>query len=127
MTPKKFEGIGNKLIKHKKLLWLVVLVCVITIAALLFAASEFDFSGMPFGVIGFPIIVLFFTWGLLLTIYWFSLEGKMNPAKIASYTGIKKSLNVFFSWYGAIFLSLWYVIVMFVFPWFFLSIGANGQ
>ena len=127
MTPKKFEKIGNKLIKFKKLLWLVVLVCVFTIAALLFAASEFDFSGMSSGVIVLPVIVLLFTWGLLLTIYWYSFEGKMNPAKIASYTGIKKSFNVFFSWYGAIFLSLWFVVVMFVFPWFFLNMGANGQ
>ena len=126
MTPRKFEGIGNKLIKHKKLLWLVVLGSLVTLIALGFLAYKFDLSGLPFGVMGLPIIVLLFAWGLLLTIYWFSCEGKMNPEKIASYTGIKKSLCVFFSWYGAVFLSLWYVMVMFAFPWYFISMSANG-
>ena len=127
MTPKKFERIGNKLVKHKKLLWLVVLVSLVTIVAPGFTAYKFDISGLPFGVMGLPVIALFFTWGLLLTIYWFSFEGKMNPGKITSYTGIKKSLNVFFSWYGAIFLSLWYVMVMFAIPWYFWSMSASGQ
>ena len=127
MTPRKFEEIGNKLLRHKKLLWLVVLISLFTLGSLLFSIYKFNISGVPRVLIALPIFVLFFTWGLLLSIYWFSFEGKMNPGKIELYTGIKKSLNLFFAWYGAVFLSLWYVMVIFVGPLFFLSMMANDQ
>ena len=127
MTPRRFEGIGNKLIKHKKLLWLVVLISLFTLGALALTIYKFNISGVPLVTMAIPIFVLFFAWGLLLSIYWFSYEGKMNPGKIESYTGIKKSLNVFFAWYGAVFLSLWYVMVMFAIPWYFWSMIICNQ
>ena len=127
MTPRKFEEIGNKLIKYKKLLWLVVIISLFILGSLLFSINKFNISGVPQGLVNIPIFVVFFAWGLLLSIYWFSLEGKMNPEKIETYSGIKKSINVFLAWYGAIFLSLWYVIIMLAVPWYFWSIIVSGK
>ena len=127
MTPSKFEEIGDKLLRHKKHLWLVVLISLFTLGSLLFSIYKFNISGVPQILIALPIYALFFAWGLLLSIYWFSFEGKMNPGKIESYTGIKKSLNVFFAWYGAVFLSLWYLMIMFAIPWYFWSMIASGK
>jgi hypothetical protein len=126
MTPRKFEEIGNKLIRYKKPLWLVVLLSLFTLGSLLFSIYKFNISGVPQVFIALPIFAIFFAWGLLLSIYWFSLEGKMNSGKIDSYSGIKKSLNVFFAWYGAVFLSIWYIVVMLAIPWYFWSMIASG-
>ena len=127
MTPRKFEMVGNKLIKYKKLLWFAVLISLFTLGSLLFSIYKFNISGVPRVLITIPIFTVFFAWGLLLSIYWFSLEGKMNPEKIETYSGIKKSLNVFFAWYGAVFLSLWYVIVILAVPWYLWSMIASGK
>ena len=127
MTPAKFAAIGNRLIRQKRLLWIVVLVCLLTIGASGFSIYRFEIKGMPAVVMAIPILVLVFAWGLLLSIYWFSAEGKLNPEKIESYGGIKKSLNRFIAWYGAVFLSLWFVAVVLVMPWFFLSVFATAR
>ena len=127
MTPRKFEAIGNKLIKHKKFLWLVVFASLFIICSVAFSIYKFSISGVPLIVMALSNFVLFFAWGLLLSIYWFSIEGKMNPVKIESYTGFKKSLNLFFAWYGAIFLSIWYVMVVCAIPWFFWSMITSDQ
>ncbi len=127
MTPKKFEEIGNKLIKHKKLLWLVVLISLVTLGSLAFSIYKFNISDVPLVAMAIPIFILILAWGLLLTVYWFSSEGKMNPGEIESYAGIKKSFYMFFAWYGAVFLSLWYVVVMFALPWFFWSMIVSDQ
>lgn len=127
MTPRKLEALGNKLLKHKKLLWIVVIGCLITSGSVAFFIYKFSIPEIPVFTMILPMYVLFLAWGLLMSIYWFSIEGKMNPAKIESYTGIKKSLNVFFSWYGAVFLSLWYLIVLFAVPIFAWRIFASGH
>ena len=127
MTQRIFEEIGNNLIRHKKLLWLVALISLFTLGSLLFSLYKFNISGAPQILIALPIFALFFAWGLLLSIYWFSFEGKMNPGKIATYTGIKKSFNVFIAWYGAVFLSLWYLMIMFAIPWYLWSMISSGK
>lgn len=118
MSPKFYSSLGNKFHSKKLNLWLI------TIASFLVIASTIIFAGkinilipyqVPFGI---ALLALIIAWGILLAVYWYGPEGKLTPNKISAYEGVKQIFGGFMSWYGSIFLTLWFISGITILPWF---------
>lgn len=127
MTPRNYATLGNKLKGRKRLLWFTISISMAIIIAMLTSANLIESVRLPLELMAIPIFILLFTWGLILTVYWFAAEGKMDPGIINSHTGFKKTFNVFCAWYGAFFLSVWFLVVFFGIPLWALNLNSYGQ
>ncbi|MDH5612899.1 MAG: hypothetical protein OEY66_10640 [Gammaproteobacteria bacterium] len=126
MTPTIYSAMGRRFSRNKKNLWLIVVLALLVIAITAFAYSKLNIVvpyQIPFGI---SAIFLLSAWGILISVYWFSPDGKMSPEKIEEYTGIKRAFNQFISWNGAILLSIWFASIISVLPWFLWKQVTNG-
>jgi hypothetical protein len=125
LSPKLYSSLGKKYNSKKHNLWLIILVSFIVITGTT-VFSETINTILPFQVpLGIALLILILTWGVLLAVYWYGPEGKLEPRKIASNEGVKRKLGCFMSWYGSIFLTLWFLSGIIVLPWFLMAQVQN--
>jgi hypothetical protein len=125
MSPKLYSSLGKKYNTKKHNLWLIIFVYFIVITGTT-VFSETINTILPFQVpLGIALLILILTWGVLLAVYWYGPEGKLEPRKIASHEGVKRKLGCFMSWYGSIFLTLWFLSGIIVLPWFLMAQVQN--
>ncbi|PUB87296.1 MAG: hypothetical protein DBP02_01490 [gamma proteobacterium symbiont of Ctena orbiculata] len=118
MSPNVYSSLGNKYNSKKLNLWLVALVAFLVVTGTAVFSEKIN-TIIPFQVpFGIALIILILAWGILLAVYWYGPEGKLEPRKIASYEGVKRKLGGFMSWYGSIFLTLWFLSGITILPWF---------
>ncbi|MCU7846101.1 MAG: hypothetical protein KZQ93_19875 [Candidatus Thiodiazotropha sp. (ex Monitilora ramsayi)] len=120
MSPSVYSSLGNRLHSKKLNLWIVsVLFTLIVITNIAFSKgiNEVIPYQVPFGI---ALLTLIVSWGILLAVYLYGPEGKLEPSRIQSYEGVKRSLSSFISWYGAILLSVWFLSGVIILPWFLL-------
>lgn len=121
MSPNIYSSIGNKYDSKKLNLWLVTFVSfLIVITTTIF--SERINEVLPYQVpFGIALLVLIVAWGILLTVYWYGPDGKFEPRKIATFEGVKRKFGSLMSWYGSIFLTIWFLSGITILPWFLIA------
>ena len=117
MTPSIYSIIGRRYIAKKRWFWFAASLAFLLVMFSVIAASKINTfipHQVPFGI---GALLLTITWGMLMSIYWFGPGGKMAPEKIKNENNTKKLARQFVSWYGAVFLSVWFVLGITVIPW----------
>ncbi|ODC02006.1 hypothetical protein A3197_21635 [Candidatus Thiodiazotropha endoloripes] len=125
MSPKIYSSLGKKCNPKKLNLWLITIVCVLIVRTTTIFAEKINIIipyQVPFGI---ALLTLIMAWGILLAVYWYGPEGKLEPMKISSYEGVKRIFGGFMSWYGSIFLTLWFLSGITVLPWFLIVQAQN--
>ncbi len=118
MSPKVYSSLGKKYNSKKLNLWLVTFVSILVVTGTAVFSEKIN-TIIPFQVpLGIALLILILAWGILLAVYWYGPEGKLEPRKIASHEGVKRKLGGFMSWYGSMFLTLWFLSGITILPWF---------
>ncbi|MCU7843407.1 MAG: hypothetical protein KZQ93_06170 [Candidatus Thiodiazotropha sp. (ex Monitilora ramsayi)] len=118
MSPKFYSSLGNKYNSKKFILWLVTFVSLFVVTGTTVFSEKIN-TIIPFQVpFGIALLILILAWGILLAVYWYGPEGRLEPRKIASHEGVKRKFVGFMSWYGSLFLTLWFLSGITILPWF---------
>lgn len=118
MSSKIYSSLCNKYNSKKLNLWLVTFVFFLVVTGTTIFSEKINII-IPFHVpFGITLLVLILAWGILLAVYWYGPEGKLEPRKIAEHEGVKRIYGGFMSWYGSIFLTLWFLSGITILPWF---------
>ena len=125
MSPMLYSSLGNKYNSKRLNLWLVTFTSLLAVAGTTVFSEKIN-KIIPFQVpLGIALLILILAWGILLAIYWFGPEGRLEPRKIASHEGVNRKLGSFMSWYSSIFLTLWFLSGITVLPWFLIAQVQN--
>lgn len=115
MTPTTYETIGNRLLSTRKILWVVAVASVFGVVASILLEPILS-PAIALVMFGSLLSALIISWGLLLTIYWFSSEGSLSKGSIEQLEGNGRTAKVIFSWYASVLLSLWFASGVLVLP-----------
>ncbi|MCU7870551.1 MAG: hypothetical protein KZQ98_18805 [Candidatus Thiodiazotropha sp. (ex Lucinoma borealis)] len=117
MSPNIYSSLGNRYDSKKINLWLISFASFLVVATTIIFSERIN-EVIPYQVpLGIALVVLIVAWGILLTVYWYGPDGKLEPRKIARYEGVKRAFGDFMSWYGSIFLTLWFLSGVTILPW----------
>jgi len=110
VTPRIYSTIGKKYSSKKGWLWFATALATIAVFISVTLAPKISSVMPPQVLFGVGSLLSIITWGILMAIYWYGPDGKMAPETIMNVSGIKMRARQFASWYGAIFLSAWFVL-----------------